>query len=82
MLDGRGGGGNTRHEPGVLHDSMALSDATSRCGVTHLEFSVLHRFVQNVPDDAGRSGAASKSNGVGGGGGIDGHPVQEAQQVP
>ena len=52
------GEGVSRHEPGVLQDSVALSDATSRSGVTHLESSVLHCFVVAVPGDAGLSGAA------------------------
>ena len=74
VLSGQGGGeGVSRHEPGVLQDSVALSDATSRSGVTHLEFSVLHRFVDAAPDDAGLSGAASISKR---GGGIHGHQVQ------
>ena len=45
--------------------ALSASDATSRSGVTHLEFSVLHRYVDAVPDDAGLSGAASISNGGG-----------------
>ena len=45
VLSGRGGGGVSHHEPGVLQDSVAVSDATSCSGVTHLEFSVLHQFV-------------------------------------
>ena len=41
-----GGEGIVRHEPGVLQDLVALStsDATSHSSVTHLEFSVPHRF--------------------------------------
>ena len=41
-----GGEGIAGHEPSVLQDSVALlaSDITSRSGVTHLEFSVLHRL--------------------------------------
>ena len=62
----------SRHEPGVLQ----LSEAMSRSGVTHLESSVLHRFVVAVPDDAGLSGAAPISKG---GGGIHGHQIQRAQ---
>ena len=52
------GEGVSRHEPGVLQDSVGLSDAVSRSGVTHLESSVLHWFVVAVPDYAGLSGAA------------------------
>ena len=54
---------------------MALSDATSRCGVTHLEFLVLHWFVVAVLDDAGLSGAAPILKG----GGVHGHQIQRAQ---
>ena len=62
-----GGEGIVRHEPGVSQDSVALSasDAVSRSGVTHLEFSVLHRFVDVVSEDAGLSGAASILKGGG-----------------
>ena len=55
---------------------MALSDATSRSGITHLESSVLHWFVVAVPDDAGLSGAAPILKG---GGGIHGYQIQRAQ---
>ena len=69
-----GGEGVACHEPSVLQDSVGLSssDATSRSGVTHMEFSVLHRFVDTVSDDAGLSGAASMPKG----GGVHGHKVQ------
>ena len=68
-----GGMGIACHEPGVLQDSVALSasDATSCSGVTHLEFSVLHRFFDAVSDDAGLSSASSIPKA----GGIHGHKV-------
>ena len=45
-IQGGGGGGSGKHH-GVVHDRVAepSSDTTSPSRVTHLEFFVLHRYV-------------------------------------
>ena len=56
-------------ELGVLQDRVSSSsvDADRRSGVMHLEFSVLHCYVDAVSEDAGLSGAVLRAKGGGGG---------------
>ena len=63
----------------VLQDRVSLSPSDVSCssGVSHLEFSMLHRRVEAVSVDARLSGITPCGRG-----GVHGHQVQRFKQVP
>ena len=64
---GAQGVGFVLSEPGVLQDRVSSSpvDTNRRSGVAHLEFFVLHWYVDAVSEDAGLSSVVPRAKGRG-----------------